>query len=120
MTDSESEGFLVASGSPFRFALGRVVVATAHALPLVTASIERLRMEAARRLLSETRTPVKRIAQRCGFGSEETMRRSFLRLLSVTPPRLPPSICVLSVASVTRPRSARPAHSARATGRHCG
>jgi transcriptional regulator GlxA family with amidase domain len=48
-------------------------------------AIERLRMEAARRLLSETRTPVKRIAQRCGFGSEETMRRSFLRLLTVTP-----------------------------------
>lgn len=48
-------------------------------------AIERLRLEAARRLLSETRTPVKRIAQRCGFGSEETMRRSFLRLLSVTP-----------------------------------
>jgi len=48
-------------------------------------AIERLRMEAARRLLSESRTPVKRIAQRCGFGSEETMRRSFLRLLAVTP-----------------------------------
>jgi transcriptional regulator GlxA family with amidase domain len=40
-------------------------------------AIERLRVEAARRLLSESRTPVKRIAQRCGFGSEETMRRSF-------------------------------------------
>jgi transcriptional regulator GlxA family with amidase domain len=48
-------------------------------------AIERLRMEAARRLLSETRLPVKRISQRCGFGSEETMRRSFLRLLAVTP-----------------------------------
>jgi transcriptional regulator GlxA family with amidase domain len=48
-------------------------------------AIEQLRVEAARRLLSETRTPVKRIAQRCGFGSEETMRRSFLRLLAVTP-----------------------------------
>jgi transcriptional regulator GlxA family with amidase domain len=48
-------------------------------------AIERLRVEAARRLLSEARTPVKRIAQRCGFGSEETMRRSFLRLLAVTP-----------------------------------
>lgn len=48
-------------------------------------AIERLRVEAARRLLSETRLPVKRIAQRCGFGSEETMRRSFLRLLAVTP-----------------------------------
>ena len=48
-------------------------------------AIERLRVEAARRLLSESRMPVKRIAQRCGFGSEETMRRSFLRLLAVPP-----------------------------------
>jgi transcriptional regulator GlxA family with amidase domain len=48
-------------------------------------AIERLRVEAARRQLSETRLPVKRIAQRCGFGSEETLRRSFLRLLAVTP-----------------------------------
>ena len=37
------------------------------------------------RLLSESRLPVKRISQRCGFGSEETMRRSFLRVLSATP-----------------------------------
>jgi transcriptional regulator GlxA family with amidase domain len=48
-------------------------------------AIERLRVDAGRRLLSESRLPVKRIAQRCGFGSEETMRRSFLRLLTVTP-----------------------------------
>jgi transcriptional regulator GlxA family with amidase domain len=48
-------------------------------------AIERLRVEEARRLLLDSRTPVKRIAQRCGFGSEETMRRSFLRLLTVTP-----------------------------------
>ena len=48
-------------------------------------AIERLRIDAARRLLSDSRLPVKRIAQRCGFGSEETMRRSFQRLLAVTP-----------------------------------
>jgi transcriptional regulator GlxA family with amidase domain len=48
-------------------------------------AIERLRVETARRLLSESRLPVKRISQRCGFGSEETMRRSFLRVLSATP-----------------------------------
>jgi transcriptional regulator GlxA family with amidase domain len=48
--------------------------------------VERLRVEAARRLLSESRLPVKRISQRCGFGSKETMRRSFLRLLA-TPPQ---------------------------------
>ncbi len=48
-------------------------------------AIERLRVEEARRLLSETRLPVKRISQRCGFGSEETMRRSFLRLVAAAP-----------------------------------
>ncbi len=48
-------------------------------------AVERLRVEAARRLLSETSLPIKRISQRCGFGSEETMRRSFMRLLAVTP-----------------------------------
>ena len=47
--------------------------------------VERLRVDAARRLLSESRLPLKRIASRCGFGSVETMRRSFLRLLSATP-----------------------------------
>jgi transcriptional regulator GlxA family with amidase domain len=48
-------------------------------------AVERLRVEAARQLLSESRLPVKRISLRCGFGSEETMRRSFLRLLAATP-----------------------------------
>jgi transcriptional regulator GlxA family with amidase domain len=48
-------------------------------------AVEQLRVEAARQLLSDTALPVKRIAQRCGFGSEETMRRSFVRLLAATP-----------------------------------
>jgi transcriptional regulator GlxA family with amidase domain len=48
-------------------------------------AVERLRVDAARRLLSDTRLPVKRIAARCGFGSEETLRRSFVRLLAATP-----------------------------------
>jgi len=48
-------------------------------------TIERLRVEAARTMLSDSALPVKRVAQRCGFGSEETMRRSFLRLLAITP-----------------------------------
>ncbi|MBS0224398.1 MAG: GlxA family transcriptional regulator [Proteobacteria bacterium] len=58
----------------------------AQAIGLTPArAVERLRVEAARRLLSESRLPIKRISQRCGFGSEETMRRSFLRLLAATP-----------------------------------
>jgi transcriptional regulator GlxA family with amidase domain len=48
-------------------------------------AVERLRVEAARRLLSDTRLPVKRIAESCGFGSEETLRRSFGRLLAASP-----------------------------------
>ncbi|CAN7615537.1 GlxA family transcriptional regulator [Trinickia sp. LjRoot230] len=47
--------------------------------------VEQFRIEAAQRLLGETSWSVKRIAARCGFGSEETMRRSFLRVLCATP-----------------------------------
>jgi transcriptional regulator GlxA family with amidase domain len=36
-------------------------------------------VEAARRLLLESVLPVKRISRHCRFGSEEPMRRSFLR-----------------------------------------
>lgn len=48
-------------------------------------AIEQLRVEAARRLLGDSALPIKRIADRCGFGTEETLRRSFLRAVSVTP-----------------------------------
>jgi len=48
-------------------------------------AIELIRVETARRLLSDTGLPVKRIAANCGFGSEETLRRSFLRTMGVTP-----------------------------------
>ena len=48
-------------------------------------AIERLRVEAAQRRLCETREPVKQIAARCGFGGEETMRRSFLRIARTGP-----------------------------------
>ena len=48
-------------------------------------AVERLRVEGARRLLSDTRQPIKRVAERCGFGSEETLRRSFARLLAASP-----------------------------------
>lgn len=47
-------------------------------------AVERLRVEAARRLLEGGR-PVKHAAARCGFGTEETLRRAFLRQLGVTP-----------------------------------
>ena len=48
-------------------------------------AVELLRVESARHLLLETQLPIKRIATRCGFGTEETMRRAFLRAQGVGP-----------------------------------
>lgn len=48
-------------------------------------AVERLRIEAARRLLAETGVPLKVIAARCGFMSEDVLRRSFERVLSMSP-----------------------------------
>jgi transcriptional regulator GlxA family with amidase domain len=46
---------------------------------------ERVRVEAARELLADSATPIDSVARRCGFGSPETMRRAFLRVLGVGP-----------------------------------
>lgn len=48
-------------------------------------AIEHLRVEAAQRMLVDTSMPIKRVAKRCGFGSEETLRRSFRRQLATAP-----------------------------------
>ncbi|MGH8222529.1 MAG: GlxA family transcriptional regulator [Woeseiaceae bacterium] len=47
--------------------------------------VERVRLEAARRELSESRRSIDQIAVRCGFGTAETLRRTFLRHLQITP-----------------------------------
>lgn len=47
--------------------------------------VERTRVEAARELLERTSLPVESIARRAGFGTDETMRRAFLRVLGVGP-----------------------------------
>jgi transcriptional regulator GlxA family with amidase domain len=47
--------------------------------------VERVRIEAARAHLEETGEPIGTIAASCGFGTPETMRRTFLRVLSVGP-----------------------------------
>jgi transcriptional regulator GlxA family with amidase domain len=48
-------------------------------------AIERLRVEAARAALESGHPSVQRIAQDCGFGNTERMRRSFVRLLGRPP-----------------------------------
>lgn len=47
-------------------------------------AVEEMRLEAARRMLEEGRA-VARVARRCGFGAEETMRRAFLRRFGIGP-----------------------------------
>ena len=76
------------------------------------AYVERVRIEAAQRGLAEGDDPVETIARRCGFGTAETLRRTFHRLVGVAPsdyrdrfrttnitaPRLAPSKPARSVA----------------------
>jgi transcriptional regulator GlxA family with amidase domain len=47
--------------------------------------VERVRVEAARDLLEANALPVDSVATHCGFGSAETMRRAFLRVVGVGP-----------------------------------
>lgn len=47
--------------------------------------VERIRVEAARRRLEESRDKLDKIASDCGFGSIQGLRRSFLRTLNVPP-----------------------------------
>jgi transcriptional regulator GlxA family with amidase domain len=47
--------------------------------------VQRLRLDAARRLLTEGDLPVAEVARRAGFGSVETMRLAFQRHLKVAP-----------------------------------
>ena len=47
--------------------------------------VERLRVETARRRLEESRDKLEKIATDCGFGSIQTLRRSFRRVLQVPP-----------------------------------
>ncbi len=58
-------------------------------------AVERLRVEAARAALEGGSPSVQRVAQDCGFGSTERMRRSFQRLLG----RAPASVRKLGAAS---------------------
>lgn len=47
--------------------------------------ISQTRVEAAQRQLERTENGLKQIAADCGFGNADGMRRSFLRLVGVTP-----------------------------------
>ncbi len=49
------------------------------------AYVEMTRVDIARTLLEDSRSPIKVIAHTAGFGSIATLRRAFLRQIGVTP-----------------------------------
>ncbi|MGE2732271.1 GlxA family transcriptional regulator [Mycolicibacterium vaccae] len=71
----------------------RAAMSTRHFTRLFTeevgeapgAFVERIRTEAARRQLEETDDTMAVIADRCGFGTAETLRRNFIRRLGISP-----------------------------------
>lgn len=48
-------------------------------------TVEALRLEAASQALAQSRRPMKRIALDCGFGTEQNLRRAFVRHFGVPP-----------------------------------
>lgn len=47
--------------------------------------VQQIRLEMACRLIEKSTRPLKTIAAECGYGSQEVMRRVFLRSLRMTP-----------------------------------
>jgi methylphosphotriester-DNA--protein-cysteine methyltransferase len=78
-------GVAIASDVDLGIFRARLVIERVFGPGQFFAALEPQPPEAARRLVLESGQLVKRIARRCGFGSEETTRRSFLRLLAITP-----------------------------------
>jgi len=66
--------------SPRQFA--RVFAAEKKTTP--ARFVEKIRVDAARALLQTSGGGIKEVAEQCGFGSADSMRRSFLRTLGVT------------------------------------
>src|SRR5258708_34962728 len=49
------------------------------------AFVDAARIDAASRMLADTKTPLQRVARACGFGTVNSMRRVFVRNLGVSP-----------------------------------
>lgn len=47
--------------------------------------VEIARVQAARRILEESDTPLKKVASSCGFSDQNSLRRAFMRQVGVTP-----------------------------------
>ncbi|MDI1283797.1 MAG: GlxA family transcriptional regulator [Reyranella sp.] len=47
--------------------------------------VERVRVDAARQLMEDSRLPLQTVARRCGLETMDTLRRAFVRRLGITP-----------------------------------
>jgi len=47
--------------------------------------VERVRVDAARQMMEESRLPLQTVARRCGLETMDTLRRAFVRRLGITP-----------------------------------
>lgn len=56
--------------------------------------VSQLRVEAARRQLTQTEKSIEQIAVSCGFGSADLMRRAFVRTIGITPARYRKSVSI--------------------------
>lgn len=72
---------LLANMSPRNFS--RIFKKETQTTP--AAFVEGARIEAARRMLEDSALPLKRVADNCGFGDMNNLRRAFLRRLGVSP-----------------------------------
>jgi hypothetical protein len=71
---------------------------------LAVASQETPTHDAARRLLEDTSQPLQRIASSCGFGDVNTMRRTFVKSIGVSPKRISKAISAPKPSSATADR----------------
>jgi transcriptional regulator GlxA family with amidase domain len=74
--------------------------------------VERVRVEAAQRCLAEGDDPVETIARRCGFGTAETLRRTFHRLVGIAPSEYRDRFRTTNLTAPRHPasRPTRPVH----------
>ena len=63
--------------------LRRVFLEETHTTP--ARFVERVRVERARAMLDHGSASIEAVAGRCGFGSTETMRRAFIRVIGIAP-----------------------------------
>ena len=80
-----------------------------------TVYVERVRVEAAQRALAERDDPLETIARRYGFGTAETLRRTFQRLVGIAPSEYRDRF---RTANNTAPRRAAPEVSLQAEPVH--